>query len=150
MALDLCPWLAHFCVLKLGSELHGGGTGRVETSETSYVVCFYWIDLDLATRQPVTIQEFRSPSHFRPHLKRKALYTFVWWWIKYSRTHKTKNFTNFFWMTRARVFWMLLNSTCVLDCSIHCRYWNCIIFSKGLDKMIGYLKYYNSYLFVNS
>lgn len=31
MALALCAKLAHLSVLKLGSELHGGGTGRVQT-----------------------------------------------------------------------------------------------------------------------
>lgn len=31
MALALCAKLAHLSVLKLSSELHGGGTGRVET-----------------------------------------------------------------------------------------------------------------------
>lgn len=29
MALALCAQLAHLSVLKLSSELHGGGTGRV-------------------------------------------------------------------------------------------------------------------------
>lgn len=32
MALALCPRPAHLNVLKLSSELHGGGTGSVETS----------------------------------------------------------------------------------------------------------------------
>lgn len=31
MALALCAKLAHLSVLKLSSELHGGGTGRVQT-----------------------------------------------------------------------------------------------------------------------
>lgn len=31
MALALCTGLAHLSVLKLSSELHGGGTGRGET-----------------------------------------------------------------------------------------------------------------------
>lgn len=33
MALALCPRPAHLYVLKLSSELHGGGTGSVETAE---------------------------------------------------------------------------------------------------------------------
>lgn len=31
MALALCAQLAHLAVLKLSSELHRGGTGRVQT-----------------------------------------------------------------------------------------------------------------------
>lgn len=34
MALALCAQLAHLSVLKLSSELHGGGTGRVLTLES--------------------------------------------------------------------------------------------------------------------
>lgn len=34
MALALCAQLAHLSVLKLSSELHGGGTGRVQTMES--------------------------------------------------------------------------------------------------------------------
>lgn len=33
MALALCPRPAHLNVLKLSSELHGGGTGSVGTAE---------------------------------------------------------------------------------------------------------------------
>lgn len=33
MALALCAQLAHLSVLKLSSELHGGGPGRVQTLE---------------------------------------------------------------------------------------------------------------------
>lgn len=33
MALALCAQLAHLSVLKLSSELHRGGTGRVQTSD---------------------------------------------------------------------------------------------------------------------
>lgn len=34
MALALCAQLAYLSVLKLSSELHGGGTGRAETLES--------------------------------------------------------------------------------------------------------------------
>lgn len=59
MALALCAQLAHLSVLKLSSELHGGGTGRVQTLETLHTSC-YRLDFHLATRQPIKIQDYVS------------------------------------------------------------------------------------------
>lgn len=75
MAIALCARLALLNVLKLSSELHGGGTEELRPRK-SCVVCSYWVDVDLATCQPITIGEnFQVPPTFPPHLKRKNLYT---------------------------------------------------------------------------
>lgn len=64
MALALCAQLAHLSVLKLSSELHGGGTGRVQTLESLQTA------LSLARFSPSNMPAnnnsrlFPCPTHF--------------------------------------------------------------------------------------
>lgn len=53
MALALCAQLADLSVLKLSLELHGGGTGNIETH--ARILSWYRLDFHLATHQPIVI-----------------------------------------------------------------------------------------------
>lgn len=70
MALALCAQLAHLSVLKLSSELHRGGTGRVQTQTVCTVRCD-WLDFHLATNQPIVILDFVWSLPHWPSFKRK-------------------------------------------------------------------------------
>lgn len=77
MAIALCARLAHLTVLKLSSELHGGGTGRAKTTEImrSLLLLGRFSPSNMLTNN--NSRKFSSPAHFFPHLKRKNLYTSV-------------------------------------------------------------------------
>lgn len=125
MALALCPRPAHLYVLKLSSELHGGGTGSVETSVTlrSALLLARLRPSNTSTNQNsrkihkhrllLTSLNAEGPVHIR-----------VQCWTKYSR-HKAKHSTYVFnnLITNSAKMLSLLNSMFVSDCqyNMNCR-----------------------------
>lgn len=77
MAIALCAWLAHLNVLNTAQN-YTEEEQEEQRPRKSCVVCSYWVDVNLATWQPITIREnFQGPPIFLPHLKRKNLFTSV-------------------------------------------------------------------------
>lgn len=77
MAIALCARLAHLNVLNTAQNYTEEEQEELRPRK-SCVVYSYWVDVNLATWQPIRIREnFQGPPIFLPHLKRKNLFTSV-------------------------------------------------------------------------
>lgn len=89
MALALCAQLAHLSVLKLSSELHRGGTGRVQTSDSLHTAL--WL-----VRFPPSNKSANSNSRFclvpptLTSLKAEGAMYFRGWWLRQHKIQSVK------------------------------------------------------------